>query len=63
MIPINLRNTLTPTPQEIASVDVQFGTNTPYGRFEFGLGYEEIDDEATGQKFDDTRAFAVWTSQ
>jgi hypothetical protein len=55
-------NRLTPTPQKIASADIQFGTFTRIGRFEIGVGYEEIDDEASGLKTDDTRAFLSWTS-
>jgi hypothetical protein len=58
----NLRNTVTPTPQELMSADIQFGTSTRFGRFEIGVGYEEIDDEASGLKTDDTRAFLSWTS-
>jgi hypothetical protein len=56
------RNTLTPTPQEIMSADIQFGTVTRLGRFEFGLGYEEIDDAASGLGADDFRAFLSWAS-
>jgi hypothetical protein len=58
----DLRHTLTPTPQEIMSADIQFGTSTRFGRFELGVGYEEIDDEASGLKTDDTRAFVSWSS-
>ena len=61
-VPRNLRNTLTPTPQEIASADIRFGTSTHYGRIEIGIGYEEIDDAASGIKTDDTRAYVSWTS-
>jgi hypothetical protein len=58
----NLRNTLTPTPQEILSADIRFGTSTRFGRFELGVGYEEIDDEISGLKTDDTRVFLSWIS-
>jgi hypothetical protein len=60
--PPNTPNRLTPTPQKIASADIQFGTTTRIGRFQIGIGYEEIDDEASGLKTDDTRAFVSWTS-
>ena len=56
------RNTLTPTAQELLSADIQFGATTRFGRFETGLGYEEIDDVATGLKTDDFRAFISWAS-
>jgi hypothetical protein len=55
-------NTLTPTPQEIMSADIQFGTLTRIGRFECGLGYEVVDDAASGLENDDIRAFLSWTS-
>jgi hypothetical protein len=58
----NLRNTLTPTPQEIVSADVRFGTSTRFGRIEIGAGYEEIDDAASGIKTDDMRGFLSWAS-
>jgi hypothetical protein len=61
-IPRNLRNTLTPTPQDIFSADVQLDTVTGIGRFHVGIGYEEIDDAASGLTFDDVRAFVAWTS-
>jgi hypothetical protein len=56
------RNTLTPTPQEIVSADIRFGTSTRFGRIEIGAGYEEIDDAASGIKTDDFRGFLSWTS-
>jgi hypothetical protein len=58
----DVRNTLTPTKQDLVSADIRFGTTTKLGRFELGLGYEEIDDEISGIKADDTRAFLSWTS-
>ena len=58
----DVRNTLTPAPQDIMSADIRFGMTTRVGRFEIGAGYEEIDDEASSLKTDDTRAFLTWTS-
>ena len=58
----DVRNTLTPTPQDILSADIRFGMTTRIGRFEIGAGYEEIDDEASGLNTDDTRAFLIWSS-
>ena len=59
----DVRNTITPTPQDLASVDLQFAFDTRLGQFEFGAGYEEIDDEISGTKADDTRAFLTWRSR
>jgi hypothetical protein len=56
------RNSLTPTPQDIVSADIRFGTSTRFGRIELGVGYEEIDDAVSGMKKDDSRAFLSWTS-
>jgi hypothetical protein len=44
------------------SADIQFGTSTRFGRFALGVGYQEIDDETSGLKTDDARAFLSWTS-
>ena len=55
-------NTLTATEQELASADIQFGTSTRFGRIEFGAGFQRLEDPATGEKTDDTRAFLSWTS-
>ncbi len=55
--------TITPTPQDLASIDLQFAIHTNLGQFDFGAGYEEIDDEVSGVKFDDARAFFTWRSK
>ena len=58
----DVRNTLTPTKQDLVSADIQFGTTTKLGRLDLGVGYEEIDDEVSGLRTDDTRAFLSLTS-
>jgi hypothetical protein len=58
----DIRNTLTPTKQDLFSGDILLGTTTRFGRFELGVGYVEIDDEVSGLKTDDTRVFLSWTS-
>jgi len=58
----DVRHTLTATPQEIASVDVHFTTATRFGRVGLGVGYQEIDDAATGISTDETRAYLSWSS-
>jgi hypothetical protein len=56
------RNTLTPTPLEILSADLQLGLSTRFGRFELGAGYERLEDPATSLKTEDERFFLSWTS-
>jgi hypothetical protein len=58
----DIRNTLTTTKRDLVSADIQVGTTTKFGRMELGVGYEEIEDEVSGLKTDDTRVFLSWTS-
>jgi hypothetical protein len=55
-------NTLTATEQELASADIQFGTTTRFGRFELGVGFQQLEDAVSGAQTEDTRAFLSWTS-
>ena len=56
------RNTLTPTPQDIIGIDLNFSRRVGQGMIDFGLGYESIDDALTGLSNDDTRAWLRWRS-
>jgi hypothetical protein len=56
------RNTLTPTPQDIASIDISHSRVFSFGVIDAGIGYETIDDAATGDSFSDTRAYVQWQS-
>ena len=56
------RNSLTPTRQDIASVDLTHSRIFTYGQIEVGLGYERTDDEVSGQASNDGRAFLQWRS-
>ncbi|NOX69704.1 MAG: capsule assembly Wzi family protein [Gammaproteobacteria bacterium] len=55
-------NSLTPTPQEIASIDLTHTRLFRYGQVRIGLGVERVDDIASGQTSSDTRAFLEWRS-
>ncbi len=59
----DVRNTLTPTPLEISSIDLTHGRTLGRGRLEIGVGYERIEDPLTGQDNGDVRAFLSWRSQ
>ncbi len=56
------RNSLTPTRQDIASIDLTHRRNFQYGQIEIGVGFERIDDELSGQTSNDGRAFLQWRS-
>jgi len=56
------RNTLTPTPQELASIDIEYGRILKIGRIGIGVGYERIDDAVSGLETSDARGFLSWTS-
>ena len=53
-------NTLTPIPLDIVSADLSYSHNWPNQRLEVGLGYEELDDPASGVVDNDVRAFIQW---
>ena len=56
------RNTLTPTPLDIASIDLSYSHSFGGGRIDLGVGYERLEDPLTGEETDDTRAFLTWRS-
>jgi len=56
------RNTLTPTPQDIWSVDVAHSRAFNFGVVEAGIGYESVDDLQSGTSRDDTRLYLQWRS-
>ncbi len=58
--PPDVRNTLTPTPLDIASIDLSYSRSFGGGRIDLGVGYERIEDPLTGEETDDTRAFLTW---
>jgi len=59
----DLRNTLTPTPLEISSIDLTHSRSLGRGRLEIGVGYEQIEDTLTGEDSNDARGFISWRSQ
>ena len=58
----DFRNTLTPTQQEILSLDISHSRELFLGVIEVGAGYEEIDDDASGLSSSDTRFYLQWRS-
>ncbi|HEX5788678.1 MAG TPA: capsule assembly Wzi family protein [Woeseiaceae bacterium] len=58
----DLHHSLTPTEQEIASIDIAHARAFGFGRLELGLGYEQLDDLASGEDEGDARVYLQWTS-
>ncbi len=58
----DILNTLTPTPQDIASIDVSYSRVFGFGVIDIGAGYERIDDEASGIETSDARFYLQWRS-
>lgn len=58
--PPDEHNTLTPTPQELASIDFAHARSFSFGVVEIGAGYERVDDLATGTDSGATRFYLQW---
>ena len=57
------RHSLTPTPQDMISVDVSHSRMFPFGVIDAGAGYEQIDDLVSATSFSDSRFYLQWRSQ
>ncbi|MEM1176429.1 MAG: capsule assembly Wzi family protein, partial [Pseudomonadota bacterium] len=55
-------HTLTPTPQEIVSIDIAHTRAFEFGAIEIGLGFESIDDAVSGSSTSDGRVYVQWRS-
>ncbi len=55
-------HSLTPTEQEIASVAFAHARRFGFGRVELGVGYEWLDDIASGEDEDDASVYLTWQS-
>ena len=55
-------HTLTATPQEIASIDISHSRVFSFGVIDIGLGFEQLDDLATGTSLSDERLYLQWRS-
>ena len=54
------RNTLTPTPEDIFSLDVSHSRIFSIGVVDVGAGYERVDDVVTGTSRSDSRFYLQW---
>ena len=55
-------HTITPTPQDIISVDVSHSRAFSFGVLDSGAGYENVDDLAAGESKSDGRLYLQWRS-
>ena len=55
-------HTLTPTPQEILSIDISHSRVFSFGVIDLGAGYERVDDDASGTSSSDGRLYLQWRS-
>jgi hypothetical protein len=55
-------HTLTPTPQEIASLDISHSRVFDFGVVDLGVGHEKINDSASGDTLSETRFYLQWRS-
>lgn len=58
--PPDAGHSLSPTPQEIISLDVSLSRVFSFGVVDVGAGYEEVDDEASGTSQSDGRLYLQW---
>jgi len=56
------RNTLTSTPQDIASIDFSHSRVVPFGLIDLGVGFEAIEDGLSGSTNSDPRFYVQWRS-
>jgi hypothetical protein len=54
------RNTLTPTRQDLASVDLSYSHGFRVGVIDLGAGFEQLDHSLSGRRDSDFRAFVRW---
>ena len=54
---------LTATEQDIASIDVAHARRFAFCSLELGLGYEQVDDIASGNDDGDARVWLQWQSR
>jgi hypothetical protein len=58
--PTDDRHSIATDPAELASVDIQHNRRSRFGDFFIGIGYQSLEDVASGDSVDDTRAFLQW---
>jgi len=57
------RHTLSPTPQELTDVQISHERHTRFGRFHAGIGFSQLDDEASSTSNSEFTGFIQWSSR
>ncbi len=60
--PPDPRNSLTPTREDILSIDVSHSRVFSFGVLDVGAGYESVDDDVSGRSSSDARLYVQWRS-
>ena len=60
--PPDPRNSLTPTRQDLLSIDLSHSRAFHYGVVDVGVGHERLEDDVSGSTDSDTRAYLQWRS-
>jgi len=58
----DVRNSLTPTKEDIVSLDITHSRVFKYGQIDVGLGFEQLDDIVAQETRSDVRAYVQWRS-
>jgi hypothetical protein len=56
-------HSLSPTPQDRADVQLSHDRLTRFGHFHVGVGYNYVDDEASGVTTSDFTGFIYWSTR
>ncbi len=59
---VDATHTLTATPQELAGIDISHSRVFSFGVIDLGVGFEQLDDQATGTTLSDQRLYLQWRS-
>jgi len=59
----NARHTLSPTPQELTDLQISHERHTKFGRFYAGIGFAQLEDQASSTSTSDVTGFIQWSSQ
>jgi len=60
--PPDSAHTITPTPQDLVSLDVSHSRAFSFGVIDIGAGYEDVDDKTSGVSSSEGRLYVQWRS-
>lgn len=56
-------NKVASVPKDLINIELTYAQPLAGGRAEIGVGYDEVEDSATGRSDSSTRVFLQWTIQ